>query len=151
MNREAQSEAVVATLIFTNKRVGKKYRRYVDVARFYLGSLVSPRTKPIFESRVSRDIIVNAMRELRIEFSSHRDQVITVHKSSDLHKLVFFTGVRQFIGDPFKASEFIELAKAIGDLEALFWYTKFIVAYEKYGYWGVYRVAKSIRTLYRLY
>lgn len=139
----------VGLISFGTRRVGKKYRRVVDVSRFYFSTSLAPKAEPVFEARVARDVVLNALEELRIPFIRRVDGVIEIYSDVDFKKVVF-SGVRQFLGNGVRARSWLELIGTMSDLEILFWYTKFLYLYEKVGYWGVYRVAKSIWTLYRL-
>jgi hypothetical protein len=140
----------VGLISFGTRRVGKKYRRVVDVSRFYFSTSLAPKAEPVFEARVARDVVLNALEELRIPFIRRGDGIIEIYSDVDFKKVVVFSGVRQFLGNGVRARSWLELIGTMSDLEILFWYTKFLYLYEKVGYWGVYRVAKSIWTLYRL-
>jgi len=140
----------ISLIVFSFKKVGKKHRRSINVARFFLGSLISAKSKPIFEARVSKDIILNVLEKLNMRFSSLGEDALEIYSDTDFRKIVVYTGVRQFMKNSTKARDWLEVVEAMGDLEVLFWYTKFLYSFERIGYWGVYRVAKSITTLYKL-
>lgn len=140
----------VGLIAFGFKKVGKKYRRSINVARFFLGSVISAKSKPIFEAKISKDVALNVLEKLNMRFSSRGDDVLEIYSDADLRRIVVYTGVRQFVRDSTKARDWLEVIEAMGDLEVLFWYTKFLYSFERIGYWGVYRVAKSITTLYKL-
>ena len=140
----------IGLIIFGKKRIGsKRYRRSIDVARFFIGTSYTPKTRPIFESRVSRDILINALERLSINFNSRGYRIIELYNEADFRKVVVFVGVRQILVNSSSASDWIDIVEAMSDLEVLLWYTKFIYHHERTGYWGVYRVAKAIRILYK--
>ena len=143
MNQELSPIALIA---FASKKVGKKYRRSIEVARFYIEVNYTLKTRPIFESRVTKDTLLNALEKMNTIFTNHENNVIKLYNEADLRRVIVFTGVRQFIANP----DWIDIVKAMSDLEVLFWSTKFSYLYERIGYWGMYRVAKAIATLYRL-
>jgi len=136
----------IALIAFATKKVGKKYRRSIEVARFYIEVNYALKTRPIFESRVTKDVLLNALEKMSTTFTNHENNFIKLYNEADLRRAVVFTGVRQFIANP----DWIDIVKAMSDLEVLFWSTKFSYLYERIGYWGMYRVAKAIATLYRL-
>jgi len=143
MNQELSPIALIA---FASKKVGKKYRRSIEVARFYIEVNYTLKTRPIFESRVTKDTLLNALEKMNTIFTNHENNVIKLYNEADLRRVIVFTGVRQFIANP----DWIDIVKAMSDLEVLFWSTKFSYLYERIGYWGMYRVAKAIAILYRL-
>jgi len=142
----SQELSPIALIAFASKRVGKKYRRNIDVARFYTEVNYTLKARPIFESRVTKDVLLNALEKMNIVFTNHENNVIKLYNEADLRRVIVFTGVRQFIANP----DWIDVIKAMSDLEVLLWSTKFSYLYERIGYWGMYRVAKAIATLYRL-
>jgi hypothetical protein len=140
----------VALIVFANKRVGKKYRKSIEVARFYVGVNHSLKAMPVFEARVSRDALLNALEELDIKFTNRGDNVAELYSDADFRRATVFAGIRQFLTSPLKAREWVDLVNAMSDLEVLFWFTKFSYLHERSGYWGVYRIAKAVRILYKL-
>jgi len=146
----AQERSPIAIAVFSVKRVGKKYRRSIDVTRFYIGTSYTPNAKPVFEARISRDMLLNALQKLGIAFTSRGDSVVELYSEADFRRAIVFAGVRQFLMSPSKAKDWIDVVKAMSDLEVLFWFTKLSYMHEKVGYWGVYRVSKAITTLYKL-
>jgi len=141
----------IGLIIFGKKRVGsKRYRRSIEVARFFIGTGYTPKARPAFESRVSRDILVNALERFNINFNSRGRRIIELYNEADFRRAVVFAGVRQILASSSSASDWIDIVRAMNDLEVLLWYTKFTYHHERTGYWGVYRVAKAIRTLYKL-
>jgi len=142
----SQELSPIALIAFASKKVGKKYRRSIEVARFYIEVNYTLKTRPIFESRVTKDTLLNALEKMNTIFTNHENNVIKLYNEADLRRVIVFTGVRQFIANP----DWIDIVKAMSDLEVLFWSTKFSYLYERIGYWGMYRVAKAIAILYRL-
>jgi hypothetical protein len=145
-----QEQPPIAIAVFSVKRVGKKYRRNIEVTRFYIGTSYTPNTKPVFEARVSRDMLLNALEKLGIAFTNRRDSVVELYSEADFRRAIVFAGVRQFIVSSSKARDWIDIVKAMSDLEVLFWFTKLSYMHERSGYWGMYRVSKAITTLYKL-
>jgi len=142
----AQDLSPIALIVFGNKRVGKKYRRYVEVARLYTGASYIPKDRPIFEARVTKDVLLNALEKMGARFTSYENGVVRLYSEEDFRRVIVFAGVRQF----FANSDWIDFVKSMSDLELLLWGTKFFYMYEKVGYWGVYHVAKAIAILYGL-
>jgi len=142
----SQELSPIALIAFASKKVGKKYRRSIEVARFYIEVNYTLKARPIFESRVTKDTLLNALEKMNTIFTNHENNVIKLYNEADLRRVIVFTGVRQFIANP----DWIDIVKAMSDLEVLFWSTKFSYLYERIGYWGMYRVAKAIAILYRL-
>ena len=143
MNQEFYPIALIA---FTSKRIGKKYRRNIEVTRLYTEVNYTLKARPIFESRVTKDTLLNALEKMNTIFTNHENNVIKLYNEADLRRVIVFAGVRQFIANP----DWIDIIKAMSDLEVLLWSTKFSYLYERIGYWGMYHVAKAIATLYRL-
>ncbi|MDK6028878.1 hypothetical protein QPL79_05835 [Ignisphaera sp. 4213-co] len=146
-----QTEAVVARyLVFRSRRVGKKYRRSVEVVQIYFSE---PRKglDPIFEARVGKEYIKSFLDSLSAPQRVVGDSVIVVEgrdPDAYIRRLVIYAGTRQFMVS--SSPRLVEVVSKLGELESIFWYSKFVDAYERNGYWGVYRVAKAFRTLHRL-
>ena len=135
---------------FSTKTVGRKYRRKVPLALFFLTPREPrKRTKPLFEARVGRDLLLNALNKLRIEYRDH-GKLITIKGEPSFQRLIVYAGVRQFLTDDQSGADLLDIMAQLGEVETLFWATKFVEAYEYSGYWGVYRVAKAFRILHRL-
>jgi len=145
-----ESLSPIALIIFGSRSVGKKYRRSIEVARFYPGANYIPRAKPVFEARVSGDILLNALERMGIRFTNQGDSVVELYSDADFRRASVFAAVRQILVNSSRAREWIDIAKAMSDLEVLFWFSKLSYHYERSGYWGVYRVAKAITFLYKL-
>lgn len=136
-------------LVFTRRRVGKSRNKSVDVARIYLAS--PGRGRPFFEARVSKEVVKNALDSLGLKYEDEGDVMVLYGEDIDekIRRLVVFTGVRQTT-DSFIGGELVELVSSMGEVEILFWFSRFIDAYDNGGYWDVYRVAKSFKVLYRI-
>ena len=135
-------------LVFAKRRVGKKNKRVVDVVRVYP---YMPRVgaKPVFEARVGKEYVVAFLDALSIPHKPLAEDVVEVDgEDPDFHlrRVVIYAGVRQHLPD---GRGLAELVAKLSEIESVFWYSKFVEAFER-GYWEVYRVAKSFRTLYRL-
>jgi len=137
-------------IVFGKKRVGKVYKRYVDVMRIYLGQPVKE-VKPLFEARIGREVTKLALERFKANFEDKGGFLMLGGEGVDekARRLVVFGGARQTV-DEFLGRPLLEVVASMGEVEVLFWYSRFIDAYERGGYWDVYRVAKSLRTLYRI-
>jgi len=137
-------------IAFDKKRVGKVYRRYVDNLKIYLGQPVK-KVKPLFEARIGRETAKLALERFKANFEDNGDFLIVSGKDVDekIRRFVVFSGVRQTVND-FFGSVLLDIVASMGEVEVLFWYSRFINAYEGGGYWDVNRVAKSLKTLYRI-
>ncbi|WP_276814997.1 hypothetical protein [Desulfurococcus amylolyticus] len=137
-------------IVFGYKTVGKKWRRRIEVSRFYHSGPVRG-VKPFFEARVGKGHIASFLDSISAQYKRISDNIIVVYGSDPdyyIRRTIVYTGIRQYI-DP-GAYEIRELVAKMSEIETVFWYSKLIYAYENSGYWGVYRVAKSFRTLYRI-
>lgn len=137
-------------MVFGRKRIGKVHKRYVDVIRVYLTSLTRGE-KPFFEARIDRDVAKVALEHFKAKYDDKGDFVILYGGDVDdkIRRMVVYSGVRQTVNS-LRGRELMEVVNSMGELELLFWYSRFINAYGRGNYWDVYRVAKSFRTLYRL-
>jgi len=149
MSRQLTSE-IQRVIVFGKKRVGKVHRRHVDVMRIYLGQPIKE-VKPLFEARISREVAKLALKRFKADFEDNGVLLLLSGEDVDekVRRLVVFGGARQTV-DESLGRPLLEIAASMNEVEVLFWYSRFIDAYERGGYWDVYRVAKSLRTLYRL-
>jgi hypothetical protein len=137
-------------IVFGKKRVGKVHRRYVDVMRIYLGQPIKE-VKPLFEARISREVVKLALERFKADFEDNGAFLMLSGEDVDekVRRLVVFGGARQTV-DESLGRPLLEIVASMNEVEVLFWYSRFIDAYERGGYWDVYRIAKSLRTLYRI-
>jgi hypothetical protein len=137
-------------IIFGKKRVGKVHRRYVDVMRIYLGQPIKE-VKPLFEARISREVVKLALERFKADFEDNGAFLMLSGEDVDekVRRLVVFGGARQTVNESL-GRPLLEIVASMNEVEVLFWYSRFIDAYERGGYWDVYRIAKSLRTLYRI-
>ncbi len=149
MSRLLTSE-IQRVIIFGKKRVGKVHRRYVDVMRIYLGQPIKE-VKPFFEARISREVAKLALKRFKADFEDNGAFLMLSGEEVDekVRRLVVFGGARQTV-DESLGRPILEIVASMNEVEVLFWYSRFIDAYERGGYWDVYRIAKSLRTLYRI-
>jgi len=149
MSRLLTSE-IQRVIIFGKKRVGKVHRRYVDVMRIYLGQPIKE-VKPLFEARISREVAKLALKRFKADFEDNGAFLMLSGEEVDekVRRLVVFGGARQTV-DESLGRPILETVASMNEVEVLFWYSRFIDAYERGGYWDVYRIAKSLRTLYRI-
>jgi len=137
-------------IVFDKKRIGKVHRRYVDNMKIYLGHPVRG-VKPLFEARISKETAKLALEKFKANFEDKGDFLIVSGEDVDekIRRLVVFSGARQTVDD-FLGRLLLDTVTSMGEVEVLFWYSRFINAYEGGGYWDVNRVAKSLKTLYRI-
>ncbi len=137
-------------IVFGKKRVGKVHRRCVDVMRIYLGQPIKE-VKPLFEARISREVVKLALERFKTDFEDSGVFLMLSGEDVDekVRRLVVFGGARQTV-DESLGRPILEIVASMNEVEVLFWYSRFIDAYERGGYWDVYRIAKSLRTLYRI-
>jgi hypothetical protein len=137
-------------IVFGKKRVGKVHRRYVDVMRIYLGQPIKE-VKPLFEARISREVVKLALERFKADFEDNGAFLMLSGEDVDekVRRLVVFGGARQTVNESL-GRPLLEIVASMNEVEVLFWYSRFIDAYERGGYWDVYRIAKSLRTLYRI-
>jgi len=137
-------------ITFNKVRVGKLYRRHVDNMRIYLGYPVKG-VKPLFEARIGKETIKLALEHFKANFEDKGDFLIVSGEDVDekIRRLIIFSGTRQTVND-LLGRLLLETVTSMGEIEVLFWYSRFINAYERGNYWDVNRVAKSLKTLYRI-
>lgn len=137
-------------IVFGKKRIGKVHKRYVDVMRIYIGQPVKD-VKPLFEARIGKEIAKLALERFKAVFEDKGEFLIVSGEDVDekVRRLVVFGGARQTVNE-LLGRTLLEVVASMGEVEVLFWYSRFIDAYERGSYWDVYRVAKSLRTLYRI-
>jgi len=137
-------------IVFGKKRIGKVHKRYVDVMRIYLGQPIKD-VKPLFEARIGKEVAKLALERFKAVFEDKGEFLIVSGEDVDekVRRLVVFGGARQTVNE-LLGRTLLEVVASMGEVEVLFWYSRFIDAYERGSYWDVYRVAKSLRTLYRI-
>lgn len=137
-------------ITFGKKKVGKVHRRYVDTIKIYL-SPPTKEKKAFFEARVDKDTIKMALEYFKAKYYDKGDLLILYGEDVDekVRRAVVYSGVRQTI-DSFLGKVLLEIVESMNEFEVLFWYSRFINAYERGNYWDVHRVAKSFKILYRL-
>lgn len=141
---------VIRVIMFGKKRVGKKRRRTVEISRFYLSPPIKAE-RPIFEARVARELVLNALGSLGYDYEDRDSYAVIKWENPDeaFRRLVVFAGVRQFL-DEVRGAELLDLLREMPEPELLFWFSRFMTAFDRGGYWDVHRTAKSFRILYRL-
>ncbi|MEM1867667.1 MAG: hypothetical protein QW290_06555 [Sulfolobales archaeon] len=92
-----------------------------------------------------------ALEHFKVGYDDKGDYLVLYGDGLDekFRRIVVFSGVRQVV-DGSLGKKVLEVVDSMGELELLFWYSRFINAYDRGSYWDVYRVAKSIRILYRI-
>lgn len=143
---EASEKRIV--LRFTTRRIGK-HGKPVEIVHFY-----SSTSGRIFHARCERGAVSSFLQ--RINSDARRSRTgKTIYlegaRAEELfRKLVILTGCRQCTRSQAKIPEIAEVVAGLGEFETIFWYSKILEEYEKKGFWGVCRVAKSFRVLYRI-
>ena len=137
-------------IVFGRRKIGKVRRRYVDVMKLYLDMPVKG-VKPLFEARVGKDVVKLALGRFKVEYEDKGRYLFVSGEDADgnLRRLVVFSGVRQAV-DEHLGRYLLDIVSSMAEVELIFWYSRFISTYERGGYWDVYRVAKSLRILYRV-
>ncbi|MEM4003605.1 MAG: hypothetical protein QXM43_04815 [Desulfurococcaceae archaeon] len=136
-------------IVFSSKRIGKKIRRGIDVSYVYLSEPVKG-VDPVFEARVGRDYVIAFLNSVDTPYRLINNRVAVLESEDPdtyLRRLVVYLGVRQHMKN---SANLIEIVQNLSEIESLFWYSRFLEAYDRIGYWGVYRVAKAFRLLYRV-
>lgn len=137
-------------IVFKRKKIGKVYKRYVDNMKIYFSYPVKG-IKPLFEARISKETAKIALRHFNINFDDKDKFLIISGENIDekLRRFIIFSGTRQTVSELLGRS-LLEVITSMGEIEVLFWYSRFINAYEGGSYWDVYRAAKSLKLLYRI-
>jgi len=112
----------------------------------------------VFHARCSRSALMNFIERL-ISSNTFNAQVersrsgktlgLVGNGAEDLfRRIAVFAGVAQCTRSSSKILDAADVLAGLGEFEAVFWYTKILGEYERRGFWGVCRVARSFRTLY---
>lgn len=138
-------------VVFTHKTIGKKVKRVAPIARFYYSIPLSSREKPVFEARVKRDEVIAFVVRLNTPYKLEERVMVIEGNDVDnvFRRLIIYAGIRQFVSEE-GVSEVLETVLSMGEVESLYWFTRFTEFYRRGGYWYVCRVSKAIRILYRL-
>lgn len=142
---------LVWVVVFGKERAGKVRKRVVDVAKVYLGAPARGR-KPLFKARVDGDLVKMALQRFGASFREEGGHLVVEggdEAERAVRRLVVYIGARQFTG-PAAGARLLELVEEMAEIELTFWYSRFLTAFEKGTYWDVGRVAKALRTLYRV-
>lgn len=136
---------------FGKKKIGKVHKRYVDIVRIYLSSPIKEE-KPFFEARIDKGMVKMTIEHSKAKYDDKGDFLILYGDNIDekIRRIIVYSGVRQTMNS-LLGKALLEIIDSMGEFEILFWYSRFINAYDRGNYWDVYRVAKSFRTLYRLW
>lgn len=141
---EAGEKRVV--LRFSNRRIGK-HRKSVEVVNFYSST-------KIFHARCERGVISSFLERMNGAVRRSRTGKTIYLEGAKaeglLRKLIILASCRQCLRASLKIPEVMEVIAGLGEFETIFWYSKILEEYEKRGFWGVCRVAKAFRVLYRV-
>jgi len=125
-------------------KIGRK--RGADVVGISWG----PAVAPTFEARVDRYVALRMVEELCGAYEKVSENVYRFScERTNYEKLVVALGVRQFI-DGGRAPELLDAVKALSLIESIFWYSRFVEAYNYGSRRDIRRVAKAFRILYRV-
>lgn len=138
----------ILILRFTTRKIGK-HGRPMEIAHFYIFG-----GGKLFSARCEHGIVTSFLERSNITIRRSRTGKTIYFENAEseeiFRKLVIFSGIRQCTRSPSKIVDIIEATSSLGEFETVFWYSKMIEEYEKRGFWGVCRVAKAFRTLYRI-
>ena len=142
-----KSEKRVA-LRFSTRKIGKQ-KKPVEVVHFY-----SSKGGKVFLARCERGVILGFLERMNGEVSRSRTGktlYLEGDRAEDLaRKLIILAGSRQCLRKPSRIHDIAEAVAGLGEFETIFWYSKILEEYERRGFWGVCRVAKAFRVLYRI-
>jgi hypothetical protein len=121
-----------------------------DVAQIYLDNPASGR--PFFSARVAKLEIIRFFERLRARFEDRGDYLFFESGEDDetLRRLVIFMGVRQSykaIGE-YQMLRLMDMVRGLTAVESLFWFSRFMDAYDWSPWMRVLRVAKAFKVLY---
>ena len=143
---EAGEKRVV--LRFSIRSIGK-HRKPVEVVHFY-----SSTSGKVFHARCEQGVISSFLERINgVARRSRTGKTIYLEgaKAEELfRKLIILAGCRQCTRSQSKIPEIAEVVASLGEFETIFWYSKILEEHEKRGFWGVCRVAKAFRVLYRV-
>lgn len=135
-------------LRFTTRRVGR-WKRPVEMAHFYGLS-----SSKVFHARCERAVILSFIERVNGDFRRSRTGktiYLEGNRAEDiLRRLIVLAGCRQCIKNESKIADVADAVTGLSEFETIFWYSRMIEEYENRGYWGVCRVAKAFRVLYRI-
>ncbi len=134
-------------LRFTFRKARKK-NGMIEVTHFYASY------GKVFHARCEHSVIFSFIERLNGKIRRSKTGK-TIHlegnRAEDIfRRLIIFAGSRQCIRKETKIIELAETIASLGEFETIFWYNKILEGYESRGYWGVCRVAKAFRILYRI-
>lgn len=138
----------LVVLRFFTRRIGK-HRRPVDVVHFH-----SSTSGKVFHARCERGVVSSFLE--RLDSTTRRGRTgKTIYlegaRAEELfRRLIILAGCRECTQSQSKIPEIVEVVAGLGEFETIFWYSKILEEYERRGFWGVCRVAKSFRVLYRV-
>ncbi|QGR19701.1 hypothetical protein [Stygiolobus azoricus] len=137
-----------AILRFSTRRVGKQ-RRPVEVVHFYSSYGVKD-----FHAYCERGVISSFLERVNADVRRGRKGgtiYLEGDRADDLfRRLIILAACRQCTRSQAKIPEIAEKVASLGEVATLFWYSRVLEEYEKRGFWGVCRVARAFRVLYRI-
>lgn len=135
-------------LRFSTRRKGY-HGKPVEIVHFY-----SPVGGKVFHARCERGVILSFLERVNESVrKSKTGKTIYLEGSGAeglFRKLIILAGCKQCTRATSKILEVMEAVAGLGEFETIFWYSNMIKEYERSGYWGVCRVARAFRILYRI-
>ncbi len=133
---------------FSTRRAGSR-RKSVEIAHFYTATGVK-----VFQARCEPEVISSFLERIGWNVkrsSSGKTMYLEGAQAEDLfRKLVILAGCRQCSRVSSKILSIADAIVDLGEIETFFWYNKMVEEYERKGFWGVCRVAKAFKVLYRI-
>ena len=121
-----------------------------EVAQIYLDNPVS--RQPFFSANVAKPEVVRFLERLHARFEDRGNYLFFESGEDDeiLRRLVIFMGVRQSFKafGEYQLLRLIDLVRSLTVVEALFWFSRFMRAYDWSPRMKVLRVAKAFKVLY---
>ena len=135
-------------LRFTTRRIGEQ-KKPAEMVHFYNSS-----GNRAFHARCGRAVVLSFIERVNGEVrrsKTGKTIYLDGNRAEDiLRRLIILTGCRQCIRSESKIAEIADVVAGLGEFGAIFWYSRMLEEYENRGYWGVCRVAKAFRVLYRI-
>jgi len=131
---------------FSTRKVGER-GRLAEVAHFY-----SPGGGKVFHAYCERGVIYSFLERVGCK-AKGRGRVLYLEgdgAADVFRRLAVLAGARQSVRVPAKVQDIAEAVAGLGELELIFWYSRMVEEHERNGYWGVCRVARAFRTVYRV-
>ena len=130
----------------------RKNLRDREITQIYLANPTSQR--PFFSANVAKSEVIKFLKRSHTRFEDHGDFLFFESGEDDemLRRLVIFLGVRQSFRafGEYQLLRLIDLVRVLTAVESLFWFSRFMRAYDWSPRMKVLRVAKAFKVLYGL-